>query len=218
MLKRAGSDRAGTYAGAGRREVSGTCKTAAWAHSFVKDIDCGIRIARKYKQSLRLVTLEGELINPGGSMTGGAFKNSSNLLSRRREVQEFEKTVRMLKKRWKRWSSLFSEIKGKRAQQYAGIDEIQQKITEASVRQNTARMSLEQVKLQQAKLRQRCEGYAKEQEELEISLRKIREDGESIQTEMEISKELEQRLNEKIETPEESGFSQRSGGAAAETF
>lgn len=57
----------------------------------VENIDCGIRIARKYKQSLRLVTLEGELINPGGSMTGGAFKNSSNLLSRRREIEEFEK-------------------------------------------------------------------------------------------------------------------------------
>ena len=48
-------------------------------------------------RSLRLVTLEGDLINPGGSMTGGAFKNSSNLLSRRREIEEFEKTVAMLK-------------------------------------------------------------------------------------------------------------------------
>ena len=44
------------------------------------------------------MTLEGELINPGGSMTGGAFKNSSNLLSRRGEIEEFEKTVVMLKK------------------------------------------------------------------------------------------------------------------------
>ena len=31
-------------------------------------------------------------------MTGGAFKNSSSLLSRRREIEEFEKTVQMLKK------------------------------------------------------------------------------------------------------------------------
>ena len=54
-------------------------------------------IARKYHQSIRIVTLEGELINPGGSMTGGAFKNSSNLLSRRREIEEFEKTVQKLK-------------------------------------------------------------------------------------------------------------------------
>ena len=56
----------------------------------VRTIDDGILIARKYKQSIRLVTLEGELII-GRSMTGGAFKNSSNLLSRRREIEEFEK-------------------------------------------------------------------------------------------------------------------------------
>ena len=53
---------------------------------MVDHIDHGTSIAKKYKQSLRIVTLEGELINPGGSMTGGAFKNSSNLLSRRREI------------------------------------------------------------------------------------------------------------------------------------
>ena len=35
-------------------------------------------------------------------MTGGAFKNSSNLLSRRREIEEFEKAVAMLKKRYGR--------------------------------------------------------------------------------------------------------------------
>ena len=39
----------------------------------VRTIDDGILIARKYKQSIRLVTLEGELINPGGSMTGGSI-------------------------------------------------------------------------------------------------------------------------------------------------
>ena len=37
-------------------------------------IDHAIAIARKYHYSLRIVTLEGELLNAGGSMTGGAFK------------------------------------------------------------------------------------------------------------------------------------------------
>ena len=37
-------------------------------------IDHAISIARKYHYSLRIVTLEGELLNAGGSMTGGAFK------------------------------------------------------------------------------------------------------------------------------------------------
>ncbi len=53
-------------------------------------IDHAISIARKYHYSLRIVTLEGELLNAGGSMTGGAFKNTSNLLGRRREIEELE--------------------------------------------------------------------------------------------------------------------------------
>ena len=48
----------------------------------VDNVDNAVRIARKYKYSLRMVTLEGELFNPGGSISGGAYKNSSNLLGR----------------------------------------------------------------------------------------------------------------------------------------
>src|SRR5699024_10462475 len=59
-------------------------------------IDDAIRIARKYGHSLHIVTLEGEYLSPGGSMTGGAFRNSSNLLGRRRELEELEENVRRL--------------------------------------------------------------------------------------------------------------------------
>lgn len=45
-----------------------------------------------------MVTIEGESLNPGGSMTGGAFKNNSNLLGRRREIEELERSVELLKK------------------------------------------------------------------------------------------------------------------------
>ena len=50
------------------------------------NMDHAIAAARKYHHSLRIVTLEGESLSPGGSMTGGAYRNSSNLLGRRREV------------------------------------------------------------------------------------------------------------------------------------
>ena len=50
----------------------------------VSDIDSAISLARKFQYSLRIVTLDGELLSAGGSMTGGAFKNSSNLLGRKR--------------------------------------------------------------------------------------------------------------------------------------
>ena len=62
----------------------------------VDNIDNAILIARKYKNSIKIVTLEGDLMNPGGSMSGGAFKNSSNLLSRRRELEDIEKEITVL--------------------------------------------------------------------------------------------------------------------------
>lgn len=59
-------------------------------------IDDAIRIARKYNHSIFIVTLEGESLSPGGSMTGGAFRNSSNLLGRKRELTELEENVQKL--------------------------------------------------------------------------------------------------------------------------
>ncbi len=56
----------------------------------VDHIDHALAVARKYQYSIRIVTLEGELLNAGGSMTGGAFKNASNLLGRNREIEELE--------------------------------------------------------------------------------------------------------------------------------
>ena len=63
----------------------------------VDNIDHAIAIGRKYRHSLRMVTIEGESLSPGGSMTGGAFKNNSNLLGRRREIEELEAKVKGLK-------------------------------------------------------------------------------------------------------------------------
>lgn len=165
----------------------------------VKHIDNGVQLARKYKQSLRLVTLEGELINPGGSMTGGAFKNSSNLLSRRREIEAFEQTVQMLKKDMDECEIAVNNIKNERGACYSVIDEIQQKLRKASVVENTAKMQAEQIqiRLQEAKLR--VENYNKEKETLEQRMQEILDNEDSIQMELETSEALELELNKRIQ-------------------
>ena len=56
-------------------------------------IDYAIALAKKNHYSLHIVTLEGEYLSPGGSMTGGAFKNTNGLLARNREIEELEKRV-----------------------------------------------------------------------------------------------------------------------------
>lgn len=164
----------------------------------VKHIDHGIALSRKYRQTLRLVTLEGELINPGGSMTGGAFKNSGNLLSRRREIEEFEHTVKLLKKDMDDCQQEVNEIKSKRAACYTAVDEIQQKLGKASVIENTARMHMEQIRTRQQESKERCKAYEKEQQGLELRLAEILDNEDSIQMELETSQALEKELGARI--------------------
>ena len=90
----------------------------------VDHIDHGLAIARKYRQSIRIVTLEGDLINPGGSMTGGAFKNSSNLLSRRREIEELEQAVQRLRADVAKTEQEIAELKNNRSGYYDKIEQI----------------------------------------------------------------------------------------------
>ena len=45
-------------------------------------MDNALKLARKYRYSLRIVTLEGESLSPGGSISGGTFKRASSVLSR----------------------------------------------------------------------------------------------------------------------------------------
>lgn len=54
----------------------------------VDDLDCGIAMARKYQNRFRIVTLDGQVINRGGSMTGGSVSRSAGILSRANELKE----------------------------------------------------------------------------------------------------------------------------------
>ena len=54
---------------------------------IVEDMDCGIAMARKYHNAFRIVTLDGQVINRGGSMTGGSTSRSTGVLSRAAELK-----------------------------------------------------------------------------------------------------------------------------------
>ncbi len=64
----------------------------------VDNVDHAISISRKYKQSLRIVTLEGEIFYPGGSMAGGSQQKGNQLLSREQEIKELETELTALEK------------------------------------------------------------------------------------------------------------------------
>ena len=54
---------------------------------IAEDMDCAIAMARKYSYRFRIVTLDGQVLNPGGSMTGGSASRSAGILSRANELE-----------------------------------------------------------------------------------------------------------------------------------
>lgn len=208
-----------TYGGFGRPEalkeegVIGTADTLVKVDSryeqltehllgrtlVVDHIDHGTAIARKYKQSLRIVTLEGELINPGGSMTGGAFKNSSNLLSRRREIEEFERTVRQLKKEMDELQIHSDELRKERAGYYEEIEKLKDRMQKSYVIQNTAKMNLDQAEARIKSVRNTIEDIEAEIQELDGQITDIVDNQESINVELDTSEQLEKELSGQIE-------------------
>ncbi len=55
------------------------------------NIDCAVAIARKYGYRFRIVTLDGQVINSGGSMTGGSLAKNAGILARRGEIENLKK-------------------------------------------------------------------------------------------------------------------------------
>ena len=166
----------------------------------VDHIDLAIAIARKYRHSIRMVTLEGESLSPGGSMTGGAFKNNSNLLGRRREIEELEKKVKELAAGYHEIRQSMEDNRSRRNEMRDTVAALQQKFQEQSIQQNTARLNIEQLEKKAEEIRGGYTRIEREQEEIRLQARDMQADNIKITQELEASKRDEEELETFIET------------------
>ncbi len=146
----------------------------------VDQIDHAIALAKKFRYSLRIVTLDGELLSAGGSMTGGAFKNSSNLLGRRREIEELEAAC---KKALVQVEAIQKEL----VSNEGVLAAVKEELTETGNRQQAVRLEQNTASLRMAQLEEKCREIAEsssdlrmENEELESQIRELREKKESL--------------------------------------
>lgn len=64
-----------------------------------EDLDAAIAMAKKYNNKFRIVTLDGQLMNPGGSMTGGSVNKDAGILSRANELEKLAAQEQKLQKK-----------------------------------------------------------------------------------------------------------------------
>ena len=139
-------------------------------------IDDAMRAARKYHYGVRIVTLEGELLNTGGSMTGGAFKNSSNLLGRNREIQELEKRADAAGKNWEKARKELEKEEARIQKLTAQAEELAGQLQASRIARTEAQMNRKQAENRiEEVIRDRAE-FVRETAAVEEKIRNIREE------------------------------------------
>lgn len=156
-------------------------------------IDNAIALARKYKYSLRIVTLEGELLSAGGSMTGGAFKNSSNLLGRRREIEELEDKCSKALVMVEQIQQELTVQEGAAADKKVELEQLKTEIQALILKENTLHMNISQLEDKKREIAESSEDLVREHGQLEEQVKEICESRRILD---EDTKGLEQRSQE----------------------
>ncbi len=151
----------------------------------VDNIDNALHLNKAHGYSLKIVTLEGELLNPGGSMTGGAFRNSSNLLGRRREIEELEKVVSSTEKVIFSLSADIDRLGGLINEATDKIAKNTEIIQNKKLAKNTLEINYNQLADKKNEIQSVYENNKREEKEIESQLKDIRAELENNNKELE---------------------------------
>ncbi len=160
---------------------------------FVVDhIDHALTLAKKYRYTLRIVTLEGESLNPGGSLSGGAYKNTSNLLGRHREMEELRKRVEKLRQDGLALKKRIEQLQLEKDRNKEALEKNSGERSKLTLRENTVRLRLKQVADSQHEHARSIADIQKETAEIRAQQKEIRQLKEKLAEQL---KELEAEKN-----------------------
>ncbi|MBE5828849.1 MAG: chromosome segregation protein SMC [Butyrivibrio sp.] len=164
----------------------------------VDNVDNAVKIARKYNYTVRMVTLEGELLVPGGAISGGAFRNNSNLLGRRREMEDLEKNVRKYKDKQVELQKEIEDSKAKRNELRTLSEKLRSELQEKFIAQNTARINVENEETRQKEQKGNYSDLKTESDEIEKRLLEISSEKEEALSQLSESEATEKECSEKV--------------------
>ncbi len=162
------------------------------------NIDSAIAIARRYRHSFRIVTPSGELLSPGGSMSGGAFRNSSNLLGRKREMEELEGQCTKALVQVDRIQKELVLQEGIRQEKTEELEQVKAELQACYLEENTVEMELRQLEKSQSELLDSSADMNMENRQLEGQMRDIRTELETIAEKIRELEAIDSRKNQEI--------------------
>ena len=155
----------------------------------VDNIDNAVELAKKNSYKFRIVTLNGDLINPSGAISGGSVAPKTvSILGRGKEIKELEKELKQIETR-------IEKIKEEKATYEA-------KVKEKMEKQEEKQLELQSIEITYATEKQKVDIFDQEIEKQETKLSKLRENLEKNKEEQQANEKNQVDLNRKVEEME----------------
>lgn len=181
--------------------------------AVVEDMDCAISMAKRYSYRFRIVTLDGQVINAGGSMTGGSRVQTGGILSRGNEIEalavECERLEKdLLTKRseyaeaHQELSQCEAELSGTKADLLRTQEEVIRKESDLKLvagQLDVAAESMDELSAEKERALLRAEETRKQAESIIEEVNALNAETEALKEKVEKLTEENQELSEKIE-------------------
>lgn len=106
-------------------KYNGIVKSLLGRTAVFENMDSAIPVSKKTGYKYRIVTLDGQLINPGGSLTGGSAVRNSGILTRSNQIEKLTDEAKKLKIKLSETEQLYIEQEAKLSKEKAYLDGVQ---------------------------------------------------------------------------------------------
>ncbi len=161
----------------------------------IDKVENALKLAKEYNYTLRIVTLEGEYLTPGGALAGGSFKNASNLLGRKREIDALQEDHQKALKTMEAIMDEIESTKDERTKVREEIEDIKGKLQELYIQQTSAQLNVDSAREHKEEMVRDHANLEAEFEQMKIAEEGITTDQDSAKQELADSEKKETEFN-----------------------
>ena len=153
---------------------------------IVQDMETAIRVAKDNGYSFRIITVEGDVINPSGAITGGSVaKKTVNILGRGREIEKLQKEIKKLEEQIQKLEE--------------GKETYQESIGHVLEKATTFEKELQDIEITYATGKEKINGIEENINRIETRLNKLKEESKKLEEQKEQSIKNKTDFQEKIQ-------------------
>ncbi|MDD7113246.1 MAG: chromosome segregation protein SMC [Lachnospiraceae bacterium] len=171
----------------------------------VDNVDHALLLSKKNNYSLRIVTIGGELLNPGGSITGGAFRHSGNLLGRKREMEECRARMETARENCQSVQQELSVLTQKKEDLQTEIDSQKEILDHFQLQIHDLNHQIPDLLEKEKELKHKIAALKEEHASLQRQLEDIRQEKEILSEDQLQNEKLHEKNNDTIDRLEKEG-------------